>query len=125
MGGTAWAAERARYRRGKSARRGGTLDREADREAAAPARLALDGQRAAVGVDDRPGDREPEAGTARLPGPRRVEPDERLEDPLGVGRRDADAGILDGDLCLPADHPQRQLNLASCGRVLEGVLDEI
>ena len=62
----------------------------------APGRLSQR-QRAAVGDHDRARDGEAEAGAAGLARARGVQSHEGLEDPLGVGGRDADAGVLHGE----------------------------
>src|SRR5438046_5488918 len=73
-------------------------ERETDDEARAGAGRALDVQNPVVGDDDRPGDGESETRAALNAGPRVVEPDERLEDPLELRRVDARAGSLRGEV---------------------------
>src|SRR6201999_4099330 len=78
---------------------------------------------AAVGLDDRAGDRQPEAGAVAVAG--RVAAVEGLEDPLALARRDALAGVGDLDLhpARPALRPHRD---AAVGRrVADRVLDQV
>src|SRR5437899_7700009 len=105
---------------GGSGRLGG--ERETDDEARAGAWRALDVQHPAVGDDDRPGDGESETRAALNAGPRVVEPDERLEDPLELRRVDPRAGVLHGELRAAVAARERQLELAAGRRVLHGSL---
>ena len=66
-------------------------DGEEDLEGGAFVGLALDGDGAAVFLDDAPGDEQAQAGAVGLGG------EERLEQALHVLGRDADAVILDGE----------------------------
>src|SRR5262245_43361347 len=67
----------------------GRGQRETDREAAAGARLGLDGERSAMGDHDGARDRQPEAGPAGIATAGRVETHEGLEDARGIGGIDA------------------------------------
>src|SRR6201999_4278377 len=78
---------------------------------------------AAVGLDDRAGDRQAEAGAVAVAG--RVAAVEGLEDALALARRDALAGVGDLDLhpTRPALRPHR--DAAVGGRVADRVLDQV
>ena len=62
-----------------------------------------------MGEDDGSGDGEPEPGAARLPRAGGVQAHEGLEDPLGVGGGDADAGVLDREDGLTVGRPEREI----------------
>ena len=78
---------------------GAAVSREAERErrAAAGASRSRDGDRAAVRLDEALHERQPEAEAAAAPIERAVGLRERLEDAGEHLRRDAHAGIRDGD----------------------------
>src|SRR5258705_6805091 len=88
------AVQRGMIRRARSVGRG-SREGEREREASPSARLALDANPAAMGLDDPLRDREPEAdagtrGLPRLP--------EAVEDVWEVLGRDARAGVADREL---------------------------
>lgn len=84
----------------------------------------MDVDRAAVGVDDPFGDRQPEAVAALLARARFVDAVKAVENAADVFRRDADAGVFDGKehvLWLGAD---RQRHLAAFGGVFDRVVEQ-
>src|SRR5260370_13905315 len=95
---------------------------QADREAAARSRSALDLHGAAMGGDDGAHEGQSEPRAARVAPARGIEPHEGLEDPPGGARLDADAGIPNGDESLAIDRYERELDLAARGRVLDGIV---
>src|SRR5262249_62091291 len=96
---------------------------EADREAAAAARAAVNLQRTAVGHDDRAGDGQTEPAAARVAVSSFVEPHEGLEDAPGVGRVDPDPGVLDDERHTVARLLERDRHAAAGRRVLDRVVD--
>ena len=74
-------------------------------------------------------DREPEARAAELPGPRLVDAEEALRQPRDIARRDADPGVLDGDLdhagVSAARRPRPDHHPTAGRRVLDRVVDEV
>ena len=80
-----------RHGLGGPCRGGRVLDRQVDHEARASPLLAVDAHDAAVRLDDAVDGGEPETG----PAPLRLGGEERLEDPVQVLSRDADARVRD------------------------------
>ena len=60
--------------------------------------LGLDADRAAMGIDDRPRDRQPESGASTIPRAAAVDAVKAFEDPLELGRGNTGSGVADGDL---------------------------
>jgi hypothetical protein len=86
----------------------------------------MTGDAAAVAFDDRPHDRQPDAGTADVTRTSLVEPGEAIEDALAVTFRDAGAVVLDDEVDGPVVARQRDLD-AFAGvtiRVIEEVADD-
>src|SRR5512141_14466 len=73
-------------------------ERQREMERGTVVLAALGPDPAAVELDELLGDREAEAGAVGLLRERVVEPLERLEQPLEIRLRDADAGVGDGDV---------------------------
>src|SRR5207249_7524616 len=99
--------------------------RKADGEARAVAERSLEGQRAAMGDDDRPRDRQAEPRTAALAASGGVETDERLEDARGLSRGDTRPGIPDTQETAVVLAVDGELDEAPGGRVLHRVLDQV
>ena len=76
-----------------------------------------------MGLGDRAGDVETEAG-ARL-GRGAADAAELLEDQLLVLERDAAAVVDDLDGRVPVDRARAHLDRRPCGRVLDGVVDQV
>src|SRR4029453_15204613 len=87
--------------------------RQVDGEARATGVAALDGEAPPVGDDDRARDGQAQAAAATLAVAGGVQAHERLEDPRGVARIDAGAGVLDGHHDLAADLGHRDLDAAA------------
>src|SRR5439155_26604101 len=70
---------------------------EANAKGRAAARRALDGHLAAVVLDDRSGNGQPQTKAPAVVGPRDATTIEALEDPWDLVGRDTGAGVGDGD----------------------------
>ena len=101
---------------------GDRLEADAELEQAALARPALDADAAIHHLDQALRDREPQPGTAVLPGGRGIGLGERTEHLVALFRGDADAGIAHRDrhlklLAFVGNDPGGDLDLALVGGI--------
>jgi len=93
-----------------------------DRSASRP---TVDGDLAGIGFDCPPGNRQPESGTSGIPGSRFVHPEEPIEDPLPVFRRDAGSFISDGHRRVTAFLIHPDVDRRRPWTVLDRVIDDV
>ena len=110
---------------GKDSSRGHYLLRQRDRHGRASAQRRVDGDRAAVELDDVLGGVESDAALVRLEGYRVLAAIQPIEYEIHVFPRDADAVIFDReDRLIPVVLGERDFDFAA-GRIFESVIDDI
>src|SRR6516225_4506884 len=103
----------------------GRLERQVDREGGALAELALDGDLAAVELDEAAGERQPEARPLGAGAAGLGELLELPEQPRQILARDADAGVGDADDDVAGGGAGDEADDASPGGELDGVRDQV